>query len=326
MGDKGFLFHINVPVDNLKNINGQNVTWDYSNHYLSASTPSVIEVMLPENSSYSPTMFDPQYIQDPNKYAIQLRFSNGGATMTFFNYPEGNSEYCQGFSYRGAFSPNVNGDLVSEFANQAQKTFNFPFNFGDAINQTTQGNTGFDWGLEHVPSQGNYLSEVDGKGTLKLGPGIEINNVIRHKLLDTINISNNNYNVIYREIYSYYNFSISKFPLFMHSWIKFGKNNGIVDQVISVFTSEHKTANLNENVLQNTTVYPNPVEDYLNIEFPFLISETNLEILDNLGKTVMHKSISNQNSKIDLSKLKPGIYFLKIEIDGVEKLTKIIKR
>lgn len=326
MGEKAFLFHINVPVDNLENINGQNITWDYSHLYLAPSTPCEMEVMLPEDSSPSPTMFDQQYVENPNKYAVNLKFTYGGAHMTFFNYPEGNSEYCQGFSYRGAFSPNVNGDLVSEYSDQPQKVFNFPFNFGDIINHTTQGNTGFDWGFEHVPSQGSYLSEVDGKGTLKLGPNIEFNNVIRHKLLDTIHISNNDYNVIYREIYSYYEFSSSKFPLFMYSKIKFGKENGVLDNVISVFTSEHKTANLILNDWEKILVYPHPIEDDLNIKIPFSIAKTNIEILDNLGKTILREKISNQNSKIDVSTLNSGVYFLKIEINGVEKVTKIIKR
>lgn len=326
MGDKGFLFHINTPVDKLENITGQNVTWDYSDLYLSPSTPCEIEVMLPEDTSPSPTMYDPEYIENPDKYAISLKFTYGGAHMTFYNYPEGDFEYCQGFSYRGGFSPNTNGDLVTEFAIQPEKMYEFPFNYGDAINQTIQGDTGFDWGLEHVASQGTSLSKVDGKGTLKLGPNIEFNNVLRHKLLDTINISNNDYNVIYREIYSYYDFATSKFPLFLYSSVRFGKNNGILNEVIAVFTSEHKTANIIENDLEGINIFPNPVKDYLNIEIPFSKVDANVEVLDNLGKSVLQANISDQNSKLDLSKLNSGIYFIKIEIGGLEKMKKIIKR
>jgi len=98
------------------------------------------------------------------------------------------------------------------------------------------------------------------------------------------------------------------------------------DEVISAFTSEHKTANLNENDLKKIIVYPNPAKDDLNIKIPFSNAKMNIEILDNLGKSILQKSISNQNSKIDVSKYNPGIYFMKIEIDGVEKVIKVIKR
>ncbi|RYM33583.1 T9SS type A sorting domain-containing protein [Brumimicrobium glaciale] len=326
MGDKGFLFHINTPVDKLENINGQNVTWDYSNLYLAASTPCEIEVMLPEDASYSPYMYDPAFVENTDKYAISIKYTYGGARMTFYNYPQGNAEYCQGFAYQGAFSPNTLGDLVTEFAIQPEKVFEFPFNYGDAIYQPIKGNTGFDWGLEHVASQGKSSSKADGKGTLKLGQNIEFNNVLRHQLIDTINISNNEYNVIYREIYSYYNFTKSKFPLFIYSSVKFGKNNGIWNEVIAVFTSEHKTANVDKNNLETIKIYPNPVKNYLNLEIPFLKVSANIDILDNLGKSVLKSKISNQNSKLDLSKLNSGIYFMKIEINGLDKMMKIIKR
>ncbi|MFK7775640.1 MAG: T9SS type A sorting domain-containing protein [Saprospiraceae bacterium] len=82
------------------------------------------------------------------------------------------------------------------------------------------------------------------------------------------------------------------------------------------------TENLEETNIQ---VFPNPTSDILNIkmENPSL---TNFSIFDIYGKKVLEKTEVNQNEiQLSTSIFSPGVYFLRIEIEGKELVKKIIK-
>ena len=72
--------------------------------------------------------------------------------------------------------------------------------------------------------------------------------------------------------------------------------------------------------------YPNPT----NKNFTISINTSddiqyNIEIKDILGKTVAVKYNLRNNAKIDISKLKSGVYFVKIKMKDTEVVKKIIK-
>lgn len=84
------------------------------------------------------------------------------------------------------------------------------------------------------------------------------------------------------------------------------------------------TASLNtlENVIknQNIALFPNPTKDFLNIN-----SETKIDsikIYDSAGKLVF--TSSDNNRKIDVSKLKNGVYYLEILSDKKKTSEKFI--
>ncbi|MEZ4955746.1 MAG: serine hydrolase [Saprospiraceae bacterium] len=60
-------------------------------------------------------------------------------------------------------------------------------------------------------------------------------------------------------------------------------------------------------------IFPNPINDYLNIEWQDGFSEFNIRIFNALGKEVMNAE--NEN-KIDLTHLNKGVYFYNILING----------
>ena len=62
--------------------------------------------------------------------------------------------------------------------------------------------------------------------------------------------------------------------------------------------------------LNSIKIYPNPVNDILNIDLPNEVEST-IEIYDILGKRVL-KQIINSSSAINVQRLKAGIYILKI--------------
>ncbi|WP_379964659.1 T9SS type A sorting domain-containing protein [Epilithonimonas sp. UC225_85] len=70
-------------------------------------------------------------------------------------------------------------------------------------------------------------------------------------------------------------------------------------------------------------IFPNPVQDYINIE-----SDKNFiayEVIDESGKLILNKDF--KGSKIDISNLKTGVYFIKLKSLGNEtNIVKFIKK
>ncbi|MEM5565573.1 peptidoglycan DD-metalloendopeptidase family protein [Psychroserpens sp. AS72] len=80
-----------------------------------------------------------------------------------------------------------------------------------------------------------------------------------------------------------------------------------------------------ENDFSQTSVYPNPFNDVINISSTKNIIKAN--VIDILGKTVVSlQQISEGIKSIDLSSLSNGMYFLILQSDSLEKKTiKLIK-
>lgn len=75
--------------------------------------------------------------------------------------------------------------------------------------------------------------------------------------------------------------------------------------------------------LKEIEVYPNPVEDNLQIIFPQEIEQVySVKVFDSTGSVML--SFDN-SSKLDLSTLKSGLYYIKAETNEMEYVSKIIK-
>ncbi len=80
-----------------------------------------------------------------------------------------------------------------------------------------------------------------------------------------------------------------------------------------------------------TTVYPNPVTDYLNINFKDMVGEAfDISIFDINGKQIYHKGLLDSTSKetLNFSGYSNGLYILNIEqrATSKSKTFKIIKQ
>ena len=73
---------------------------------------------------------------------------------------------------------------------------------------------------------------------------------------------------------------------------------------------------------KNITMFPNPVADVLQFNFPFQAEKINYTITDISGRQVSKSIISN--SKIDVSSLSNGIYLLNLKIDSESYSQKFI--
>ncbi len=76
------------------------------------------------------------------------------------------------------------------------------------------------------------------------------------------------------------------------------------------FSSNCNLSQTNIEKLNGINIYPNPVEDIIKFSNPHQIKINHIEVFDINGKSV--KNFNNPNQKINLSELKSGLYFIKI--------------
>ena len=81
-----------------------------------------------------------------------------------------------------------------------------------------------------------------------------------------------------------------------------------------------------EEIETSLHIYPNPVNDKLYIETQTLTQTLNIEIYDIYGRCQQLSAVSCQSSVIDLSNLKSGIYFVKINTEEGNIVKRIIKQ
>jgi hypothetical protein len=79
----------------------------------------------------------------------------------------------------------------------------------------------------------------------------------------------------------------------------------------------------NDFAIENFRVYPNPVQDRLNIESASVVSE--ITVYNVLGKEVLHSSPNEISPSIDMSSLSSGAYLVKVSINGASNTIKILK-
>lgn len=103
-------------------------------------------------------------------------------------------------------------------------------------------------------------------------------------------------------------------------------SNGFHDMFLAKY-SYNQTPTSEMELMPNILVkiYPNPVNENISIEFP-AVSSAIFEISDISGKSVAVLSSNAKISTINLSSFLPGMYFLKINFNGLSQTYKIIKQ
>lgn len=121
----------------------------------------------------------------------------------------------------------------------------------------------------------------------------------------------------------------STFESFSGNWVAFGEDiNGelyVSSLGGNIFKVTDSLLSIDENNQNSISIYPNPANTILNIDFPggSINESTIIEVYDIQGKLV--KSVAKDNNdtftSINISDLKSGFYILKIKSEDGKKIT-----
>ena len=82
---------------------------------------------------------------------------------------------------------------------------------------------------------------------------------------------------------------------------------------------------ISENNLLSFEMYPNPVSDLLNIQLPTGTEKAEVSVFDYTGRLVSSKTISSNDTAIDVQKISKGIYMIRVATNtkiGVQRFIK----
>lgn len=99
-------------------------------------------------------------------------------------------------------------------------------------------------------------------------------------------------------------------------------NNPAIDQALTI--TEGETLSVEETLVNNLIIYPNPVTNQLNLSESVNLAGSIFTIFNIQGKKVLNNKLST--STIDVSSLATGSYILRIENHGHIKTQKFLKQ
>ncbi|MEX0997747.1 MAG: S8 family serine peptidase [Flavobacteriaceae bacterium] len=100
------------------------------------------------------------------------------------------------------------------------------------------------------------------------------------------------------------------------------------EQAVSVILSGYEVTDVTlgtpSNDFVQASIFPNPANNELNVQALTQIS--NIEIINLLGQTMGTYEVNANSTKLDISNLKTGTYFIRVTINNASKVYKFIKR
>ena len=95
---------------------------------------------------------------------------------------------------------------------------------------------------------------------------------------------------------------------------------------VKVEILNNSTVNITDNELLSSNVYPNPINNFVNIEIPNIINSATVTIFSINGKLIKRLKITKVKSVIDLKNINSGIYFVEVKTNQSIKKFKLIKK
>ncbi|MCX8081053.1 MAG: T9SS type A sorting domain-containing protein [Bacteroidia bacterium] len=312
IGDTNKIFIIDtsaftIPMPN--HINGNNVTWNYSSII---NTGSILTQVYVSNT------------------AVPSSTNFSGCNLVL-NLGPGSYNYL-----KTTDTPTPQLELLGlNFGTFAQVTFTnsgvllrFPASFGSSFTDPASGTFSANTGTSTIngSAMGNFVTSVDGFGTLILGQQT-INNVLRLKSTQNFTLFQGflPLGTIRSTIYSYYTQN-EKFPLFQVQY----QTLSIIAQTPSTTAAVRMNAKipllgLNEQFSDHDLLlYPNPSNDFILVVVSDSCLPPEWELYNTEGKKILFGNLT-QNRKIDIHTLPLGIYYLKLKsADQRKTITKKI--
>lgn len=294
---------------------GSGVTWDYST------------ITNPTNSTKLVSIKSPTQTTQATQFTSSTKAFNAENSLTNYFTSSTTERISQGFVIH---DPTM-GDIVARFTTDPQKLMNYPFSLNSTVSDLFSGKLSFTYnGIPQNPDcNGVSKAEVDGQGTLKLGP-TTFNNVLRVHIIDTlhttITILFTPMNIdIVREQFEYYDLTNNTLPLFTHTTIKMqqvGNSNPLASQVTVLSSVQPSLAASEELTSELIQVFPNPAHETVYISN--LNQDQEVDILTASGTHVT--TVRSSNHKIDVSVLPAGTYFISIVQSNGKTVKSFIKQ
>ena len=92
------------------------------------------------------------------------------------------------------------------------------------------------------------------------------------------------------------------------------------------FTTLSVTLGIPENKLLSFEMYPNPASDVLTIQLPTGTEKAEVSVFDYTGRLVSSKTISSNNSTLDVQNISKGIYIIRVATNSKIGVQRFIKK
>lgn len=270
---------------------GSNVTWDYSQ--LAGIFGVVKDVQIKDAT------LDSEYAS----FSGSQKTMEIGATLRTFYSSDASSRISQGF----VFNEVSLGNVVASWPVNNELLMNYPFALGSSTSDLFDGTiTSTTTGT--IPTNGVSITSADGIGTLLLPGGTSYSNVLRFHLKDSASAIVFNTPVHFiRNQFEYYDFTFSNLPIFLYSNIKL--QSAILNNSSTLVLSKDQATTfvgLEEDKMDLFTIYPNPVQNKLQIKGS--LDPKEITICDPKGAI---QNYTLENSSIDVTQFPSGVYFIR---------------
>ena len=238
--------------------------------------------------------------------------------------------------YKSTASPTTQTELLALNISSISLTFTntaiiakYPISFGSTSTDNLSGT--FTFSINGTFS-GSITNTADGLGTLNLPMGTTLTDVVRVKSVQTINFNAaiitglppTQVATFKQTTYDYYS-PLFKFPVIS---VNYSKLTSVLISSATVTgyasgSSNYLVVGMKENTLNDAdlVLYPNPMQNSLNIQLSGGISLTSTKIYNQLGELVL----SGNKNNIGVSSLSTGIYVAEIVTDKGIIRKKIVK-
>ena len=312
VGDQVNYFVLDSNAANLDATTGAAVTWDYSGITGYPGAPTNLDENILASTSAFASDFPDAYYND---------VMAGGTSIFYENYED--SVVAHGYVFV------VDGNEVKIKHNiDIMKTLEFPMSQGDSFTDFIEGTIDVDGGTVSFtgePQEGSVTVSADGTGSMNIG-GTIIPDVIRIKLVETLTATvtippfPTQTGYVTRTLYSYYDHTNQKLPVFIHANIDV-QATGFGGDFQAVYSTVDVTLGVEDNEVNAPTVYPNPASDFINF------GSNNIEkivLTDMSGKVVYTGENLGSFTKMDVSRFKRGTYVLTTVENGKEAIQKVV--
>lgn len=305
IGDTRTMYLVDSFAPNYATITGANVTWDYT------QTPRILNQSKQLNVVNPSTTTQASLFTSATK-AIEIP----GFTTSYFSSTT-TARNSQGFTFIEPTFGNVNAVLSVDNAH----LMNYPFAVTNSLVDAVAGTINVSLGTFNCT--GTVAAGVDGSGTLKLNAATTLTNVLRYKLVDSLQANTLFGTVSMKRVqYEYYHFATSNLPAFIHTKIDVSINGNLQTLNLVLSSVQHdETLAIENNALAGVSIVPNPATT--NVTISNLPVNGQVVITDLNGKIAQSQAISATDS-LTISDLKAGVYFVTIATELGSKTEKLI--